>query len=89
MCGACPHLVTSTTATTATAISDIIPTGAYDPPNTIRSDYVAYLVNSSGDVSYFNGINVDFSYGVYPHKFKYHYREINSRLGHLWKERRE
>ena len=26
---------------------------------------------------------------VYPHKFKYHYREINSRLGHLWKERRE
>lgn len=67
---------------------DYISYGRIQSPNTIRSDY-ACLVNSSGGISYFNGINIDYSYGVYPHKFKYHYREINSRLGYFWKERRE
>lgn len=53
------------------------------------SDDVVWTVWLDGGI-YGNRPMVDNgSYGFYPHKFKWHYREINSRLGHLWKERRE
>ena len=61
------------------------------PDTHTHNQYYAHFIYPNGVVT--SGFNdylyIDSSYGVYPHKFKYHYREINSRLRHLWKERRE